>query len=177
MPDTAEAIQALIGQEKDSRFFELDKLRRWGLITTGAQLPKSRTLFPRIDKEKLSKAMGESDTASGVKSIFKPEIDLADFQKIDLRVAKIIRAEAIPKAKKLIKLEIDLGEKRTIVAGIAEHYNPAELVGRQVVVVANLKPAKIMGVLSRGMLLAAVEGEKCSIVKPDMEISPGTTLS
>jgi methionyl-tRNA synthetase len=85
---------------------------------------------------------------------FKPEITYDDFEKIDLRVAKILEAELVPKSNKLIRLKIDIGEERQIVAGIAKDYKPEELVGKSIVVVANLKPTKLMGVDSRGMLLA-----------------------
>ena len=96
---------------------------------------------------------------------------------MDLRVATVIRAETIPRAKKLLKLEVDLGEKRTIVAGIAEKYKPEELIGKQIIIVANLKPAKLMGVVSNGMLLAAMEGKRCALATLDKETTPGTPLS
>ncbi len=102
---------------------------------------------------------------------------LDDFAKLDLRVATIIKAESIPRAKKLLKLEVDLGEKRTIVAGIAADYAPEDLVGKQIVIVSNLKPAKIMGILSNGMLRAAVEGDRVSLATVAGEVKPGTRLS
>jgi methionyl-tRNA synthetase len=85
----------------------------------------------------------------------KPLIDYEDFEKVDLRVAKIIGAEAVPKSSKLLKLKIDMGEERTIVAGIAKDCKPEDLIGKKIVIVANLKPTKLMGVESQGMLLAA----------------------
>ncbi|OPY90520.1 MAG: Methionine--tRNA ligase [Syntrophaceae bacterium PtaU1.Bin231] len=90
----------------------------------------------------------------------KPEISYEDFEKVDLRAARILAAEPVPKSSKLVKLRIDIGEERTIVAGIAKDYKPEDLVGKSIVIVANLKPTKLMGVESRGMLLAtdAVEG-------------------
>ena len=79
-----------------------------------------------------------------------------DFMKVELRVATILEAEAVPKSKKLVKLKVDTGtDQRTIVAGIAEAYQPEQLVGRTVIIVANLKPAKLMGIESNGMVLAA----------------------
>ena len=115
------------------------------------------TLFPRIDLEKAPMTQpGKEDTTDMTIDI-KPEITLEELNKIDLRVATVIHAETIPRAKKLLKLEVDMGERRTIVAGISETYSPEDLEGKQVVVVANLKPAKLMGILSNGMLLAAVE--------------------
>ena len=107
----------------------------------------------------------------------KSEITLGEFNKIDLRVATVVHAEALPRAKKLLKLEIDMGEKRTIVAGISETYSPEDLEGKQVIVVANLKPAKLMGILSNGMLLAAVEKDSCAVATLDKKMKPGTSLS
>ena len=108
---------------------------------------------------------------------FKPEITLEDSDKVDLRIGTVTSAEKIPRAKKLLKLEVDVGEKRTVVAGIAGSYGPDALVGKQVVVVANLKPTKLMGVLSQGMLLAASDKDALVLTVPDREVDPGTTLS
>ena len=98
--------------------------------------------------------------------------------KVELRVAKVLEAEAVPKSKKLIKLRIDVGtEQRTIVAGIAEAYQPEELVGRTIVIVANLKPAKLMGIESNGMVLAAsVEGGAPNLLSVDPSLPPGTRV-
>jgi methionyl-tRNA synthetase len=97
----------------------------------------------------------------------KPEIDYEDFEKIDLRAARVIEAEAVPKSHKLLKLKIDLGEERTIVAGIAQHYKPEDIVGKNIVVVANLKPTKLMGVESRGMLLASDSDQGLTLLSFD----------
>ncbi|MCB1152091.1 methionine--tRNA ligase subunit beta, partial [bacterium] len=92
------------------------------------------------------------------------------------RTAKIVEAEAVKKSKKLVKLQIDLGfEKRQIVAGIAQHFEPDDLVGRTIVVVANLAPAKLMGIESNGMLLAARDGETLTLLTADS--APGSTVS
>jgi len=108
-------------------------------------------------------------------------ITIDDFAKIDLRVAVVLAAERVPKTDKLLKLDLDLGdEQRTIVSGIAQFYEPEALVGRRIVVVANLKPAKLRGVESRGMLLAAggrAEGEDLGLITLDKEIPPGTRVS
>ncbi len=94
-----------------------------------------------------------------------------DFRRIDLRVAEVIAAEALPKSKKLLKLTVSLGaEQRTILAGIAQHYAPTDRVGKKVVVVANLEPAKLMGVTSEGMLLAAEDDKGISIFTPDKPV-------
>ena len=108
-----------------------------------------------------------------------PQIAIDDFTKIDLRVAKILVAERIPKADKLLRLEVDLGyEQRQILSGIAEHYTPEELIGRKIVIIANLAPRKMRGLESRGMLLAASEGENGKPVLATFgeEIAVGTRL-
>ncbi len=106
----------------------------------------------------------------------KPEITFEELAKIDFRVGTVIHAEGIPKAKKLLKLEVDIGEKRTIVAGISESYSPDDLTGKQVLIAANLKPAKIMGILSNGMLRAAVDEKVCSIATFEKKMKPGTSV-
>jgi len=104
-------------------------------------------------------------------------VSIEDFEKLDIRVGKILSAERIPKSKKLLRLEVDLGkEKRTLVAGIAEHYPPEELVGKSIAVVANLEPAKLMGVTSEGMLLAAEDEKGVSIFTPDKPVKPGSKV-
>jgi methionyl-tRNA synthetase len=103
-------------------------------------------------------------------------VSIEDFMKIDLRVAKVTAAERVPKSKKLVKLSVDLGfEQRTLVAGIAEAYEPDALVGKTVVIVFNLKPAKLMGIESNGMVLAASpDGGKPTVVSFDVPPEPGT---
>ena len=105
-------------------------------------------------------------------------ISIDDFMKVELRVAKVLTAEKVPKSKKLVKLTIDVGtEQRTLVAGIAEAYEPDALVGRTIVIVFNLKPAKLMGIESNGMVLAASpDGGKPTLVGFDQEIVPGTRV-
>ena len=105
-------------------------------------------------------------------------ISIDDFMKVELRTAKVLTAERVPNSKKLIKLSVDVGaEQRTLVAGIAEAYEPEALVGRTVVMVFNLKPAKLMGIESNGMVLAASpDGGKPILVGFDQEISPGTRV-
>ena len=104
-------------------------------------------------------------------------INFEEFQKIDLRVGKIIEAERVEGTDKLLKLKVDLGEeKRQLVAGIAKFYQPEDLVGKEIVVVVNLKPKTFRGIESQGMLLAAdVEGRPV-ILKPDEEVPPGTEV-
>ena len=107
-----------------------------------------------------------------------PRISIDDFMKVELRVAKVLAAERVPKSKRLIKLQIDVGtEQRTLVAGIAEAYEPEALVGRSVVVVFNLQPATLMGIESNGMVLAASpEGGKPMLLGFDEPPAPGTRV-
>ena len=105
-------------------------------------------------------------------------ISIEDFMKVELRVAKVLEAEAVPKSKKLVKLKVDVGtEQRTIVAGIAEAYPPDQLVGRTIVIVANLKPAKLMGIESNGMVLAgSPEGGLPNLVSVDPSLPAGSRV-
>jgi methionyl-tRNA synthetase len=104
-------------------------------------------------------------------------ISYEDFKKIDLRVAKIIEVERVENSEKLIRLQIDLGEeKRQIVAGIGKFYNPEDLINKQIVVVANLEPRKLMGEESQGMLLAASDEDQISLLIPDQEIPTGSIV-
>ncbi len=106
------------------------------------------------------------------------KITFDQFKKIDLRVAKILAVEPVEKTDKLLKIQIDLGsEQRQIVAGIAQHYNPEELIGKLIVVVANLESAVIRGVESNGMLLAASEIDNISVLTSDKKIAPGSSVN
>lgn len=105
-------------------------------------------------------------------------ITIEEFRKIDLRVAKVISAERVPDANKLLKLMINVGtEERQIVAGIAQHYTPEELIGKQIIIVANLEPAVIRGVESQGMLLAATSQGKVIVATMDKDAEPGSRLT
>jgi methionyl-tRNA synthetase len=177
MPGTAEIMQKHLGMNPQKPFYHLDTLKTWKTILPGTNLPKSITLFPRIDLKK------DDGPSSGVRNLvselpaIKPEINLETLNKVDLRVATVVRAEAVPRSKKLLKLEVDMGKRRTIVAGISEDYAPEDLVGKQVIIVANLKPAKLMGILSKGMLLAATDGDRCTVATLDKKVKQGTPLS
>ena len=105
------------------------------------------------------------------------QIGIADFQKVQLKVAKVLTAERVPKSEKLLKLQVDIGtEQRQIVAGIGKKYAPEEMVGRTIVVVANLKPAKLMGIESQGMVLAAGDQEDLELLNMSQEIPAGTRI-
>jgi len=171
MPDTSREVLKRIGfHENENR----EHLEIWGILKSGSPVAHGKPLFEKIDLEKFEKVVRTVSVEKGANVI-----TIEDFSKVDLRVAKILMAERIPKSKKLIRLEIDLGGlgKRQIVAGIAEFYKPEDLVGKLIVVVANLKPAKLMGYESQGMLLAAQFGDDLKLITIDGDITPGAKVS
>ena len=174
MPSTAGKMQEAIGLDPQEDL-NLDAARRWGILTPGTKTLRIPSLFPRLetgkakDKKEVKKEIVSEDA--------EKQISFEDFQKIDLRVAKITAAERVPKADKLIKLNVCCPEERTIVAGIAEHFSPEDLVGRQVVVVANLKPVKIRGVRSEGMLLVAKDDKGFHLTTVATSAEPGAKVS
>ncbi len=109
----------------------------------------------------------------------KPEIVYDDFAKLELKAGTVLSCEKVEKADKLLKLEIDLGtEKRTIVSGIALHYKPEDVVGKQVIVVTNLAPRKMKGIESQGMILTAEDSDgKLQLLKPENHVAPGSNVS
>ncbi len=181
MPQAAATMQKHLGlrtdTETDAPFFTLEDLRRWGGLSPGTPLPKSTTLFPRIDTRERDRPSASPAGETADVAPIKPEISIDALTQVDLRVATVLEAAPLPKARKLLKLTVDMGEKRTIVAGVAAQYAPEALVGKQVVVVANLKPAKLMGVLSEGMALAAADDGGPSLITVDRPVKPGTPLS
>lgn len=159
----------------------------WGGIPAGTIVHKEAPIYPRIDLEEEAKkaaaieAKIKEEEAAKAPEVnpaiepVKPEITFDDFGKIDLRVAKILTAEKVKKSRKLIKMTVSLGnEERTVVSGIAEHYKPEELIGKQVIFVANLKPAKLMGIESQGMILAASLDGK--LVVPTVDMPAGSRV-
>lgn len=174
MPDTAEKIwqQLNIGENVvDSSIDEC----QWGKLPLGLKVNKPEQLFPRIEiKEDNEDTKVDNNKKVNVKSLKKDEnnvglIGIDDFSKVDLRVAEIRAAKPVPKTEKLLQLTVDLdGKERTIVSGIAKFYTPDELIGKHVVLVTNLKPVKLCGVRSEGMLLAASKGKNLKIVEVDM---------
>ena len=171
MPETSKKILLLLKQKTDE-----SEIFSWGLLQSGNHIEKSITLFPRIGSKKDKKQVQKSPKKENKLTNLKPEILFDDIQKIDFRVGKVLEAEKIPDSKKLLKLLVDIGEKRTIVAGISRHYSPNDIIGKQVIVAANLKPASLMGIKSEGMVLAAVKKKKCSIIVPDKEVPVGTPV-
>lgn len=183
IPTAAEKIWRGYGFEKLQKFAAVGfpDIKKLPFIKMEHELTENKLMiFPRIEtKEKEASPVSIPDASLSHPSHSQGEgqgegrslITITDFSKIDLRVAKILSAEKVEKADKLLKLQVELGtETRQVIAGIAQFYKPEELVGKSVVLVANLKPAKIRGIESHGMLLAAKDGERLFIVTPDGEI-------
>jgi methionyl-tRNA synthetase len=150
-------------------------------LKPGHQLGEPEILFRKIEDSEIEeeikklKIAGEEITEEKIE--FKPQITIEEFQKIDLRVADVVECERVKNSEKLLKLKVKIGnEERQIVAGIGKHYSPEELVGKKVIVVANLKPAKLMGIESQGMLLAAVKDEKLTLITTLGEIESGSQV-
>lgn len=153
IPETAQKMFAMCGFKGT-----LSKLLWENVVleepVIGTSFPSPQILFRKIEDSEIEEQIAKLGKI-GKEEHFKKEITFDDFEKLDLRVGKILKAEKVEKSKKLLKLEVDLGvEIRTIVSGIANFYDPTALIGKKVVVVANLKPAKLMGIESRGMLLS-----------------------
>jgi methionyl-tRNA synthetase len=184
MPSTAHEISRQLGTQGPGRRGDLESLGRWGGMEPGKALGEPKPLFPRVDPEEVG--MGELSTASPARGDTKTsqdvgvsmdEIAMEDFQKMDLRVGKVLSAEALKGSDRLLRLRVDTGGgERQLIAGIATHYAPDALVGKSVVVLANLKPAKIFGQLSQGMVLAAVDEEHVRVLTVDGEVSVGAKI-
>ena len=165
MPETAKAIFAVLSTDKN----DFESISGFGALAVGTEVGKSAHLFDRIDeKVKMEEINKELEAAAKAAKADEPcekpegvaQIGIEDFQKVELRVAKVLECETVPKAKKLLKLQLDLGyEKRQVVSGIAKFYKPEDLIGKKLIVVANLAPATLCGVESQGMILASGEDE------------------
>ena len=172
IPGTAEKIQNQIG------LTTFDTATEWGGLPVGIKVSRGEPIFPRIDTKKQKQPQPKPEAQPKQKAEKKTTglISFADFQKLDLRVAKILAAEPIEGADRLLKLQVDLGtEKRQLVAGIAEHYTSEELVGKQVIIVANLEPATIRNVESQGMVLAG-SGDSVVLATLEKEMPLGTQI-
>jgi methionyl-tRNA synthetase len=172
MPGSAQKIADQLGIT-DATSQGFSSIRLWGGITSGHNLNRAEALFPRVayEKEREKPKMKEDEPRP-----IKPLIEYADFEKVDLRVAKVIEAEAVPKSSKLLKLKIDMGGERTLVAGIAKDYKPEELIGKKIVIVANLKPTKLMGIESQGMLLAAETDDGLTLLSFEKDPRNGVAI-
>ena len=175
---------------KDAELMKWESLENFGLIPSGTKVEKDAPLFPRLDiAEEVefikTKMQGEAAQPQKQDSVEKKEekpeeideISIDDFMKIDMRVAEVIEAEPVKKADKLLKLQLDLGyEKRQVVSGIAQYYKPQELVGRKVICITNLKPVKLRGELSQGMILAGSKDGKLSLATVDQTLPNGAKV-
>ena len=149
----------------------------WGRLEPGTSLGKVTPLFPRLEKKKKESTVPETPQATPEKKEDGDRIDIDEFARLDLRAAKVTAAEKIEGSKKLLKLQVDLGgETRQVVAGLAQTHEPEILVGKTVVLVANLEPARLMGVESNGMVLAGSVDGKAVLCAFESEVEPGTRV-
>jgi methionyl-tRNA synthetase len=184
MPETAEKLQGYLGLTERGADLTLDRLKDWGENAEPGPLGKAVALFPRVEpggekkqapekgKQEKKKARARAEEAPSESGL----LSFQAFQGMDLRVGTVIRAEDLVDSKKLLQLTVDIGEERTVVAGLKGHYEPGDLVGRQVIIVANLKPVKLMGVESRGMVLAAEDEAGVHLLAPDVETAVGSKV-
>ena len=186
MPNTPAKIREQLGITDDS-LSTWESVKEWGKLPAGLTVSRKEIIFPRIEEKKEKPAAQQNNQKAErakkeeVKKEEKEEganlISIEDFAKVELRIAQVVEAEKIKGADKLLKLQIKVGNKqRQIVAGIAKHYTPEELVGKKIVVVVNLKPAKLRGVESQGMLLAASNKDCLTLVTVDKDIDSGAKV-
>ncbi len=194
MPQTAEMIKSRLGLTVDLSDAILVNYPTWGDYTYSQPVTKGTALFPKKDvptaeeSGKVSTSSSSLPTEKKTQTTFSPAqptpciddstlIGIEEFQKVQLKIAKVLKAERVPKSSKLLKLQVDIGtEERQIVAGIGKKYTPEELVGKLIVVVTNLKPAKLMGIESQGMVLAAGENEMLGLLGVSENLSAGTKI-
>lgn len=183
IPTTARRIWAQLNLPQNFDEIRISDIEGWGKTPVGIQINKPEQLFPRIEieeekpeakkevKENKKAKKEEPKAPEKAKENEDGMIGIEDFSKVDLCVVEILAAEPVPKTDKLMKIQVSLGdEERTVVSGIAKFYKPEDLIGKHVVLVANLKPAKLRGVMSHGMLLAASKGDELQIVETTMPV-------
>jgi len=183
MPKTPGKVWEQLGISDKKDVQAWDSLEQWGIMPVGVNISRGESLFPRLDKEEML-AISETGENTNVKPQEEnkiellPEISIEDFMKIDLRVAEVLEAEKVEKADKLLKLKLKLGnEEKSVVAGIAKYYEPEKLVGKKVAFVANLKPAKLRGIMSQGMILAASDdNDNLALLTPDKNMDSGAKI-
>ena len=188
IPESAEEILCELGTDKRT-YDTIGDVSAFGGMTAGCEVADSKVLFARIDEEKKlaefeaerERMMAEAKKeAEGIKPVEKPEgcalIGIEDFMGVELRTAQVLSCERVPKAKKLLCMQLDLGyEKRQVVSGIAKFYAPEDMIGKKVIIVANLKPATLCGIESQGMILASGE-EQVRVVFLDGETPLGERI-
>ncbi|MBD3165169.1 methionine--tRNA ligase [bacterium] len=176
LPNKANELLERIGADADIQYSWDDT--KWGTSLEGRKLTHGDAVFPRVEKPKPPKA-GETKPAKkdDEQKTEDDYLSFDQFKQVDLRSAKVLHAEPVPKTDKLLRLEIEVGEeKRQLVAGVAQHYAPEEMIGRTIVIVANLQPAKIRGVESQGMLLAVRDGDSLNLLTPG-DVKSGLRVS
>lgn len=181
MPGTALKMWNQLGLEGDPGSALLEDYP-WGFLPEGTTVKRDEVLFPRIDLKVWEAEKAEREIKKSLlpdPGDHEAEVSAEEFRKIELRTARVLDVEPVANANKLYKLSLDLGyERRTIVSGIREFYKPDELVGKNIVVICNLKPAKLRGVVSNGMLLAAEspDGSELALLTLDQDIAPGSRV-
>jgi methionyl-tRNA synthetase len=188
IPKSAQLICSQLGISDEFTSHLLRNKIEWGGLMPGTIIQKGPSLFPRIEFKPGARPVTESSVPSEPTAAAPtvtatpappapPQITIDEFMKVQLKTAKVLSAERVPKSEKLIKLQVSLGtEQRQIVAGIGKKYEPDVLVGKTIVIVANLKPAKLMGVESQGMVLAAGDADVQGLVTILEEVDPGTKV-
>jgi len=187
MPESAESMNRQLGIDVPIEEQGMESVAQWGGLKPGNTIQPGSQLFPRIEDKEAEKILADIQTSGDSKKpqaapakkdeISTEQITIEDFMKIDLRTGKILEAEKVKKSKKLIKLKVDIGtETRQVLAGIAEAYEPDQLIGRTIVLVANLKPAKLMGIESQGMILAGSADGKIILAGFDTELPEGARV-
>ena len=172
MPGSAAKIMDQLGIA-DAAGQTFESLRTWGGLKAGNALKRGESLFPRVE---LKTEEAKPEAVKAEVPPIKPEISYEEFEKVDLRAAKVLAAERVPKSSKLLKLTVEIDGERQIVAGMGKDYTPEEIVGKTIVVVANLKPAKLMGLESRGMLLATDTEEGLTLLGFDRPPKTGAKI-
>ncbi len=174
MPETSEKMLQQLGVPKKALELRLSVDASWELPIDGRKVNRGAALFPRVEKKEWDRRPEGKEEAKAKKADL---IEIGDFSKLDLRIGEIKEAEVIQSSKKLLKLKVDVGEERTVVAGIAKDYSPDDLIGKQVVLVCNLKPIELMNIVSEGMVLAAQDKSGLSLISPDRSVKVGARVS
>jgi methionyl-tRNA synthetase len=179
MPHTAASMWRQLGLQEDIATQQLATAMVWGGMPPGTSIQPGAQLFPRIDAGRPFPAVERAAAvaAGPTQEASSGTVSFEDFQMLDLRVGRIVSAEPVPKANKLLKLTVDVGqEQRTVVAGIAESYRPEALVGRSIILVANLAPRTLRGIESQGMVLAAESDGQIVLAGFDVPVNPGSKV-
>jgi len=189
MPLTADRIRSMLGGAPALSWADLATAGPW--IPVGTSLGEASLLFQKIEDEQVADQRAKLEAAAAANqpasmepelpalTPFAPEVTYDQFAPLDLRVAQVLEAERVPKADRLLKLTLDTGlDRRTVLSGIAEHFAPEEVVGRRVILLANLAPRAMRGIESQGMILMADNPEtgKLAFVQPDGDLPVGATV-